>query len=93
MSVNDENRIEDTTQLPEFPPGFWGWSREKQIDWIAHNKTRRTLINALLVMAGVDLVERGDDDDPKVRREEYLTEKDLAAIYRMIRDMNRERRS
>lgn len=92
MSVNDDSsRVSDASQLPEFPAEFWSWPEQAQVEWIAHSKTRRTLVTQLLIMSNVDLQARGDDDDPRVQRQEYLTEKDLAAIYRTMRDMNRER--
>jgi hypothetical protein len=61
-------------RMPMLPGDFWDWPREARIDWMALNEHRRGLITKLFLEAGID-VEDG------IKREHYLTEKELAAIY------------
>lgn len=90
--MSSDRYVDDRDELPQFPIEFWDWPRERQIDWIAQSETRRSLISKLLVAAERDLRKRGDDDDPAIKRSEYMTEKDLAAIYRTLVDTSRKRR-
>jgi len=80
----DEHVDRDDLDLPVLPPEFWTWDAERQIDWIQTAESRRGLILKLRLEAGIDAGEP--------ERAEYLTGKDLAAIYRRILELKDERK-
>jgi len=74
----------DDLDLPVLPPEFWSWSVQRQIEWLQMSQHRRGLILSLRLESSIDAGEP--------ERDEYLTEKDLAAIYRRILELKRQRK-
>ncbi len=61
-------------QAGRYPVEFSEWPHARRIDFVAYSYTRGGLVATVLSQSGVDISERD------IKRDEYLTKNDLAAI-------------